>query len=317
MKKLLFTTLIIALLLSATACGGDDAEKKKNNAKDTTAKVEVVTDDKGAAVTDDNGDAVTKEPKETDKTKNEKETEAAKDSTVDGTVITPNQGDPEEDEQPGIQGAVIYEEDEEGNTVIVQDTLPEQITIAEGGKEKGLWPDAVPDAVPEFTDYDEMFRATFEDYVEAGIKWWSLTFESSEAACDNYKATLEKAGFVKGTKDVFTYGKGKNLVEIYPEDADGEFYISIDIYELTPPTIPNVFIPFETNYVVYFSEDYDNTITVEYDCGEGFAEDAKAYLETLAANGFSVNANTATITKGGKTYSCTIDVEETTLTYTY
>lgn len=291
MKKFLLILCTLALLLTMTACKGKDS-KKKNPAKDS-ATIETYAD--GTPVeTDENGTPV--------------ETE----TDIDGNVILPVI--PDVDENNGIQGGVQYI-DEDGN-VINSDTLPEMEVISDGGTEKNLWPSEIPAVFPRFTEYSEMYTATYEDYTHQGLKWWSVSYDTTEAACDNYKEALEAAGFVKGDKDVYTWGKDNYLIEVYPEDAD-VYFVTLDIYEIMPPFIHPIFPEFQTDYAYYLIDSTQTEIMIEYDCGTNFRSDAEAYIEALKESGFSVEGTTATKEADGYTYICDIIIEDQTIYYSY
>ncbi|MBR5514602.1 MAG: hypothetical protein IKU52_00190 [Clostridia bacterium] len=288
MKKIVLVICAIALILSMTAC--KDKDKGKKNAD--TAKETVAT--------------------ETNKDGTPKET--AKDTLPEGEIIEPN-ADPAEDET-GIQGVVSYsdETDEDGN-YIPEETMPEMITISDGGTDKGLWPDEVPDEVPVFEAYTEMYKATYERY--PNCDFWSLTFDTTEADYNAWLAKVEKEGYILSDKVVGYYGKGDILLDIYPEDAGDIYYLSIDIYKTDKPTLPDVFPAFETDCVIYDWEDEDGVLSVTYECGTNFANDTSNYVEALQAKGFTIDGPVATLTSGGKTYTVTITDAKKNIEYAY
>ncbi|MBE6687077.1 MAG: hypothetical protein E7591_07580 [Ruminococcaceae bacterium] len=285
MKKFLLVLLALALVLTMTACKDKDSKKKKKNSEKET-KIEETVD--GTTEAQTNGE---------------------------GEVIEPNII-VEDGDDTGISGIVYTDEtDEEGN-YIPQETLPEQQVISDGGKESGLWPDVIPDEVPVFDSYTEMYTATYEDYEDCDF--WSLTFDTTEADYLKWIEKVEAEGYIADDKIVGYYGKGDILLDIYPEDAGDIYYLSIDIYRNDPAPVPSQFPKFETDSVIYFFEEEDeNTLKVLYVCGTNFDNDASNYTETLTSNGFTVAGNTATLVSGSTSYSCTIDYQNKAIVYTY
>lgn len=284
MKRFLLILCALTLVLTMTACKGKD-KKNTDSGKETTA-------------VETNKDGTPKETKET---------------TPEGDVVEPTPGS---NDESGIQGAVIYtdETDEEGN-YIAQETMPEMVTISEGGTEKGLWPDEVPDEVPVFDGYTEMFAATYERYPNSDF--WSLTFDTTEADYIAWLTEVQNAGFLKSDKVYGFYGKGDIIIDIWPEDAGDIYYLSIDVYKTDAPAIPDIFPKFETDCALFDWTDEGGVLTVSYECGTDFAADSYRYINTLKEKGFTFNGTIGSLTSGGKTYIAAISDNDKTIEYTY
>ncbi|MBE6573571.1 MAG: hypothetical protein E7652_04165 [Ruminococcaceae bacterium] len=325
MKKILSVLLIAALILSFAACKGKDNEKdKKGSSKE---KTEYVTDEKGKEVTNDNGEKIPVPSKDKDTKKEpasvdsvEKDPEETKESDIndditipDGTVIEPNP-DPEVEDPDDeyYDGYVIYE-DEEGNTHTETYIEPEKEILDEGGTEENLWSDKIPSDVPKFTNYKEMDPLTYQAYDE--YDYWSTGFTCTEEDYDAYLNLLSENGFKESNDIDAVWGNGNIYVDVWDDSLDGQFWFSLEVYKYKDLGIPSEFFAFETDYSIYEAFTADDCIEVYYECGTDFTSDADAYLETLAANGFTVDGTRATKKVNGKNYTCVVDYDEDSIVY--
>lgn len=309
MKKILLIAITCALIISATACGGDSKEKSdKKNDKET--KIEVVTDEKGEAVTDENGETMVKDPEETDPTATD-ETDKTEESTPEGTVITPNTNPEENDPDEEIADGYITYTDEDGNEVTEEHREPEKQEIKDNTK----WPSEVPSEVPAYTAFTKMDDPFYQDYGTYGQ--WTMGYYTTEADYNAYLEKLENNGFVKSDKIYGIWGKGNICIDTWPEESEDGYWISLDVFKFNDPGVPEEFFAFETAHAIYSVEKKDGRIDIAYECGSDFEGEAKVYLETLSANGFTVTDNTAVKNVSGKEYKCTIDTEKQVITYRF
>ncbi len=278
MKKLLLVMCVCAILLSGTAC------KKNNN-----------------EVPDETGDitAEATQPRET--------VDLDGDGKSDGYVIEGISGfDPNE---------VHIDESGEGNegdTPVVNnaDETTPTVIISDGGDKEGLWPsDSLPEDIPAFEEYEEMYPA---QYVDGGsAEEWYLSFDSSEKNYEDWLKKLEKEGYTESDKIVGFWGNGEQILNLYTEEIDGEFCVSIDIFKSKPVEYPDavskVFPEFKhtdsTLYGWYVKEGSPNKLSISYACGKSFTQDLEAYKKQLTDAGFTVSAECATKEVDGKIYT--------------
>lgn len=308
MKKIILIALTAALLLSLSACKGKD---EKKDGTETNVKYVDVTNADGTPVTDENGNTVTEAIVETVSSESDTADEGEVSVIPDGTVIEPNADPVDPDDPDEYADGYIQQTDEAGETYYEPVVMPEQEEISQGGAENVEWPSELPTEIPQFTKYTEMDRVTFEDYGDYGF--WSTGFTTTEENYDEYIALLESNGFVKSDRIFAVWGKGNVTIDLSPENDGDSFWTNFEITKVNDFTVPADFYAFETDQAIYSLETDDGYISVDYECGSDFNADADAYLETLAANGFTVNGDTAT--KGN--YVCTINRTYTTVTYTF
>lgn len=347
MKKFLLVLCVCAVLLSGTAC------KKKNpdtpdNTGDAIETADVVSNDSAESDKTDE----TKDPSEdpADTSDMSSQTQEAIDSTEpdapsDETADTADSADTD-DTVPSDDSTETKDTDKpkdtEKETDDPKDTenpkdstpvadmgvdIPEVITP--GGTEPGLWPsDSIPEDVPAYEDYSEMYNVTYDEHEES--EEWYLSFDSTEDDFDEYIKKLEEAGYKESDKIVGFWGNGEQILNIFTEEVDGEFCVSIDIFKAKPVEYPkavlDVFPEFKvsdsTLYGWYVTEDNDcKTLSVSYACGTDFFLDLGAYKQQLTDAGFTVTADEATIEKDGKTYIVrygeNLDKYEDRLEYVY
>lgn len=307
MKKILLIALTAALILSLSACKGKD---EKKDSADTTVKYVDVTNADGTPVTDENGNTVTEAVVETVSPESDPATEG--DTTMpEGTVIEPNADPVDPDDPDEYADGYIQQTDEAGETYYEPVVMPEQEEISQGGTGNVAWPSELPTEIPQFTNYTEMDRVTFEDYGTYGF--WSTGFTTTEESYDEYIALIESKGFVKSDRIYGVWGKGNITIDLSTENIDDYFWTNFEICKINDFTVPSDFYAFETDQAIYGIEIEDGYIDIDYECGSDFDADADAYLETLAANGFTVSGDTAT--KGN--FVCTIDRSYTKVTYEF
>ncbi len=297
MKKFLLIMCVCAILLTGTAC-----KKDKTQSPDETGDVT-------AEIT---------QPRET--------IDLDGDGISDGYVVEGISGfDPDEvhtdepDENTGDEGDTPVQNtaDETSPTVIISD----------GGKDEGLWPSVIPDDVPVFEDYKEMYPAQYIDSDSA--EEWYLSFDSTEKDYDAWLKKLADEGYTESDKIVGFWGNGEQILNLYTEEVDGEFCVSIDIFKSKPVEYPDavskVFPEFthtdSTLYGWYIKEGSPNKLSVSYACGQSFAQDLEAYKQKLSDAGFTVTADSATKEVDGKTYTVrygdTVSAYEDSLEFQY
>ena len=288
MKKFLLILCVCAILLSGTAC-----KKNNNETPDETGDVT-------AEVT---------QPRET--------IDIDGDGKSDGYVVEGISGFDPDEVQPDETG-----DGDEGDTP-VQNTADETtptVVISDGGNKKGLWPsDSVPEDVPAFEDYEEMYPAQYTDG-ESSEDWY-LSFDSTEKDYDAWLKKLEQEGYTESDKIVGFWGNGEQILNLYTEEIDGEFCVSIDIFKSKPVEYPaevsKVFPEFthtdSTLYGWYVKAGSPNVLSVSYACGKSFSQDLEAYKQKLTDAGFTVTGESATKEVDGKTY--TVRYGDTVSTY--
>ncbi len=275
MKKFLLIMCVCAILLSGTAC-------KKNNNE---------TPDETGDVT-----AEATQPRET--------IDLDGDGISDGYVIEGISGfDPDE----------VHTDETGENGEPVNDVVDDVITptvISEGGTEEGLWPtESIPKDVPAYEDYKEMYPVTHTDS-ETSEEWY-LSFDSTEKDYDKWIEKLKQEGYTESDSIVGFWGNGEQILNIFTEEVDGEFCVSLDIFKSKPieypATVSEVFPEFthtdSTLYGWYIKEGTPNTLSVSYACGDSFDADLEAYKKKLADAGFDVTSDCATKHVDGKAYT--------------
>lgn len=220
------------------------------------------------------------------------------DGISDGFIVEGETGfDPEEIHDQPIQGGEPTDE-----------TMSSE-TISDGGKESGLWPtEKLPEDVPAFDDYEEMYPA-IQDDGDTATNWY-LGVDATEEEYEKWLEDLKAAGYIESEKIVGFWGNGEQIINVYTEYVDDEFCVNIDIFKSDPVEYPEevskifpTFIPSDsTLYGWYVIEDDPNLLSVAYACGLNFDKDLNAYKKTLADAGFTVSDNEATKTVDGKTY---------------
>ncbi len=271
MKKFLLTLCAAAILLTSTACSC--ANDSEGTADDTEEIVEKET-------IDIDGDG---------------KSDGYKIEGISGTEDDPsnNSNDPD------------------GENDIVPDTeIMKSEVIAEGGTEPGLWPtESVPENVPEYNDYKQMYDVTHDD-LDTSENWY-MSFDSTEKSYEDYIAKLREDGYKESDKISGFWGNGEQILDVFTEEVDGELCVSIDIIKSKPVVYPdavkNIFPEFNvsdsTLYGWYDVEkDGGKLLSVSYACGENFAIDLNAYKNKLSEAGFTVTQDQASIEKDGKTY---------------
>lgn len=307
MKKVLLILCACAILLTSAACGGKKDDKKDKSKETGEAAVTVDID----------GDGI-----------------------QDGTLI---EGTPGTSEGPAIIGGDEInsgdnsaddpdnssEDPQGGSSEVTPDSgiqTPE--IIAEGGTEPGLWPEEnVPEDVPAYDDYEEMYPITHTDNDTS--EEWYLSFDATEQSYEEYLDKLKAEGYKESDKIYGFWGNGQQILNIFTEEVGGVLCVSIDIFKSKPveypATVKNIFPEFKpsdsTLYGWYITDDAPKTLSVSYACGENFAQDLAAYKNTLANAGFTVTEDEAYIDKDGKTYSVrygdAVDMYEDCLEYVY
>lgn len=349
MKRFLLILCACAVILTFGAC------KKKNNteAPDETGEAIETSD-----VIADDTDKSDETKKSTDsETGNGSDTEEAADDTSDGSgnsntsdttgtndsKDTSGTADTTEPDDSSVTNETTEpddpgdEKDTEKDTDNTKDTetpvadmgvdIPEVVTP--GGTEPGLWPaDSIPSDVPAYDVYSEMYTVTHDEHEES--EEWYLSFDSTEEAYEDYLEKLADAGYIESDKIVGFWGNGNQILNLFTEDVDGEFCVSIDIFKSKPVNYPKevlkVFPEFKvsdsTLYGWYVLEEEDcNTLSVSYACGKDFFLDLSTYKQQLSDAGFTVTEDEATIEKDGKTYIVrygdNLDAYEDSLEYVY
>ncbi len=211
-----------------------------------------------------------------------------------------------------------------------EDPADTTVTLTEGGTEEGLWPaEDLPESIPSYTDYSEMYAATYENYDNS--EEWYLGFETTENDYNDWVTKLEKQGYRKSEKIFGFWANGDHILDLLTEDVDGEFCVSVDIIKSDPVEFPaavsNVFpIDIKTDATLYGwyivdNEDGSKTLSVSYVCGSDFATDLETYKSSLTSKGFTVTDEKATIDVDGKTFFCeygeTLDRYEDRIDFTY
>ena len=281
MKKLLLVMCVCAILVSGTAC-----KKTNNPASDETGDV--------------TGEVT--QPRET--------IDIDGDGISDGYVVEGISGYDPDEVQPDETGENA--EGDEGDTPVVNDadeTTP-TVIISDGGDEEGLWPsDSIPEDVPAFEEYKEMYPA---QYVDGGsAEEWYLSFDATEKSYEEWLEKLKQEGYTESDKIVGFWGNGEQILNIMTEEIDGEFCVSIDIFKSKPVEYPEavstVFPEFthtdSTLYGWYVKEGSPNLLSVSYACGQSFSQDLEAYKKKLTEAGFTVTAECATKEVDGKIYT--------------
>ncbi|MBQ4561610.1 MAG: hypothetical protein IJA55_04705 [Clostridia bacterium] len=313
MKKILLVMCVCAILLTGTAC------KKKSNAP---------------APGEDSGDIVGMPV--TEETKPRETIDIDGDGKSDGYVVEGIEGyDPSEvhtDDETGP--ATDGNGDTEGSSgaedpdTPVQNTADETtpaIVISDGGSEKGLWPtDSLPKDVPAFEDYKEMYPTQYADGESA--EEWYLSFDSTEKDYEDWLEKLKAEGYVESDKIVGFWGNGEQILNLYTEEIDGEFCVSVDIFKSKPVEYPEavskVFPAFSvSDSTLYGWYVKGNKLSVSYACGKSFASDLEAYKKKLTEAGFTVTGDSATKEVDGKTYTVrygdSVSKYEDSLEFTY
>ncbi len=296
MKKLLLIMCVCAILLTGTAC-------KKNKDND-------VTDDTGEVKTEDT---------------QERETiDLDGDGISDGYIIEGIPGDdggPTEDDDsedgsndasndPSESGADTPDSSGNQDTVTpTTDTMKSEV-ISQGGTEEGLWPEEeIPEDVPAYEDYSKMYQVT-HDEGDTSEEWY-LSFDSTEKDYNEWVKKLEAEGYRESDKIVGFWGNGEQILNLFTEEIDGDFCVSIDIFKSKPveypETVSKIFPEFEntdsTLYGWYITDDEPKTLSVSYACGSNFAGDLNIYKNKLSEAGFTVTESEATKEVDGVTYS--------------
>lgn len=227
-------------------------------------------------------------------------------AVIDGTVIDP------------IPGTVDNSDDNNGDgnnknntpTVTPDTDVSSPEIITPGGTEPGLWPnESIPEDVPAYEDYSQMYNVTHDEHEES--EEWYLSFDSTEKDFEAYLDKLRSEGYKESSKIYGFWGNGEQILNIFTEEVDGEFCVSIDIFKSKPVVYPdevkNNFPEFtvsdSTLYGWYVVEGSPKKLSVSYACGENFAQDLSAYKTKLSEAGFTVTENQATLEKNGKTYT--------------
>lgn len=272
MKKLLLILCVCAILLSGTAC------KKTPANSDETGEI-IGSGTNAPETIDIDGDGKS-----------------------DGYVIEGIPGDASSETQG----------DEEGDTPSIStpdDTMKTE-TISEGGTDAGLWPeDGIPEDVPAFENYTEMYPVTHTDG-ESSEEWY-LSFDSTEKDYEDWVKKLEAEGYKESDRIVGFWGNGEQILNLFTEEIDGEFCVSIDIFKSKPVEYPEavskVFPEFthtdSTLYGWFVKEGTPNVLSVSYACGNNFATDLNLYKQKLVDAGFTVTDSSATKEVDGKTYT--------------
>ena len=278
MKKILLVMCVCAILLTGVAC------KKKigGNAADTaeiTGTTTATADQSGRETIDLDGDGIS-----------------------DGYIVEPTPVDPDSDTVDGTDNT-----DDETRT---PDPIMEPDIISPGGTEAGLWPEEdIPASVPAYEDYTQMYQVT-HNASETSEEWY-LSFDSTEADYEAWLEKLKAEGYRESDKIVGFWGNGEQILNLYTEEYDGEFCVSIDIFKSNPIEYPeavsNVFPEFSatdsTLYGWYITEDEPKILSVSYACGSNFAAELATYKQQLTDAGFTVTDSEATKVVDGKTYT--------------
>lgn len=292
MKKLLLILCACAILLSSAACS---CSNDTDIAEDETS--EIISNESSDA----NGE-----------------------NKTDGNKNDSSSGKKEDDKDPEASG-----DSSDSNDVIADSEIMEPEIISKGGTKPGLWPtESVPENVPEFNDYTEMYNVTHDDYDSSEI--WYLSFDSTEKSYEEYVEKLIAEGYKQSDKISGFWGNGEQIIDLFTEEVDGEFCVSIDITKCKPveypKTVKEIFplitVSDSTLYGWYeVDQDDGKLFSVSYACGENFAFDLNAYKNQLSEAGFTVTENEATIEKDGKTYTVrygdAVSAYEDTLEYVY
>ncbi len=287
MKKFLLIMCVCAILLTGAAC------KNKNtpNTPDETGEV-ASTDTQSRETIDLDGDGVS-----------------------DGYIIegTPGNDPSAEEPDPADPDSGNSSDGNGGESSVggVTDTgIMEPTVLTEGGTEEGLWPtESVPEDVPVFEDYTEMYPATYNE--QAASEEWYLGFDTTEKDYEAWVKELEKNGYRESDKIVGFWGNGEQILNLFTEDIDGVFSVSVDIFKSKPVEYPkevaDVFPEFKptdsTLYGWYVVEGEPNVLSVSYACGSNFAAELSAYKKQLTDAGFTVTDDYATKEVDGKTYT--------------
>ncbi len=299
MKKFLLIMCVCAILLAGTSC-----KSKKTDVPDETGDV-TAEDTKPRETIDIDGDGIS-----------------------DGYVVEGISGyDPDEvhTDEAG--------EGDEGDTPVkntADDTMP-TIVISDGGKEEGLWPsENIPDDVPAYENYEEMYPVQYTDN-ESSEEWY-LSFDSTEKDYEDWIEKLIEEGYQESDKIVGFWGNGEQILNIFTEEIDGEFCVSIDIFKSKPVEYPSevsgIFPEFtesdSTLYGWYVKPGKDgapNVLSISYACGYKFEDDLAAYKQKLTDAGFTVTDEFATKEVDGKTYTVrygdTVSASEDSLEFEY
>ena len=284
MKKFLLIMCVCAILLTGAAC----KNKKDPTTPDETGEVSS-TDTQSRETIDLDGDGVS-----------------------DGYVIEGNAGSENGVENNGGNEANNGNEGNSDSGVVVEPEteIMEPTVLSEGGTKKDLWPsESVPKDVPEFKNYSEMYPATYTE--QESSEEWYLGFDTTEKDYEAWIKQLENNGYRESDKIVGFWGNGKQILNLYTEEIDGEFSVSVDIFKSKPVEYPaevaKVFPEFKptdsTLYGWYVVEGEPNVLSVAYACGSNFAAELSAYKKQLTDAGFTVTDEYATKEVDGKTYT--------------
>lgn len=317
MKKILLVLCACALLLSAAACGSDDkADHEKDGTKAGTKQTQKADADTGT--TEDDTVSVK------DDITPEDDVVVSDDTSVSGTIIEPSGTgyEPIDPDETFDSDEPADPSDTNTSPIYVEDDTIIQETISEGGTESGLWPtESVPEEIPEYTDYTEMYAIT-HDETDTSENWY-FSFDTTEEGYIEWLDKLSAAGYTESNKIVGFWGNGDHIINLFTEEIDGVFCVSVDVFRSKPVVMPagtEVFPAFSTtDSTLYGWYTKENTVNISYACGMNFDVDLEAYKLTLAANGFTVSDNEATLTKDGKTYMVKYNISnyEDIIEYTY
>ncbi len=211
-----------------------------------------------------------------------------------------------------IEGSNGSEADgtDDPDAVIVPDDTVKTETISEGGTEEGLWPEEnIPQDIPAYENYTEMYPVTYTDNDTA--EEWYLSFDSTEKDYEAWINKLKSEGYKESDTIVGFWGNGEQILNLYTEEVDGEFCVSIDIFKSKPVEYPDVvssvFPRFtdtdSTLYGWYVKEGEPNLLSIAYACGDNFNTDLTLYKQKLSDAGFTVTEDSATKEVNGKTYT--------------
>lgn len=277
MKKFLAIICALALLATmTTAC------KKKNKDKPED------TDVTGEAQVESN---------ETTEAPARETIDLDGDGISDGYVIEGVQGFDEEE---------VHDNPNEGQ--IVDSGTIQTTVIAEGGKEEGLWPtEDIPEDVPAFEEYEEMYPAQKEESDTATN--WYLGFDATEEEYEAWLDQLRKEGYTESDKIVGFWGNGEQIINVSTEMDGDIFCVNIDIFKSEPVQYPDavknnfpIFTPSDSTLYGWYLSDEGDLLNVGYACGASFEADLTAYKQALTDAGFTVSESEATKTVDGKTY---------------
>ncbi len=276
--------IILALAISGLVCGYFIGKNNKN--------MHLGTNDTTSTTTDDTSEA----PDTT-------ATPLTDDTTIDDSVTEP-----------------ISDTLNDPDTPIMTDYK----LISEGGTEPGLWPDEIPDDVPEINDYNKLLPSSEEKWGNFTI--WSTGVMTDKETYEDWKTQLENQGF-KPSETVNGYWTdGETILDVTTEETEEGFFVGVDVHKPDPIIYPeciSYFPTFETDGTVYTWDvehnDGETKLTITYIDPTDFNADFESYKLKLSDNGYDIGEMAAIKTIDGKEYlfACYKDLKKISYTFPY